>query len=116
MKLIYGKTFFEKDKHLVYTDPFGKVSKLRMAKYQEYIETEIINSDGKLVKQRTPIHQVWNFNITINENGEKLVKIIEESEKKMLKVKRSVAIMANQIDGQDDIVNVEETKNGLVIE
>lgn len=51
-----------------------------------------------------------------DENGEKLVKIIEESEKKMLKVKRSVAIMANHIDGQDDIVNVEETKNGLVIE
>jgi hypothetical protein len=49
-------------------------------------------------------------------NGEEIVKIIEKIEKNIMKVKQNLVKMINSVDDQDDLVDVEQSENGYIVE
>jgi len=53
-----------------------------------------------------------------SENGEKIVKIMENSEKKMMKVKKNIVRMVNSTEGENKELEpeIESTDNGFLID
>ena len=52
-----------------------------------------------------------------SENGEKIVKVMENSEKKMMKVKKNIVRMVNSIEGKNKELEpeIESTDNGFIL-
>ena len=51
-----------------------------------------------------------------HENSKKIIEIIQKSEKNLLKVKKNIVTMLNVLDEENNVINVEVSKKGFILE